>query len=79
MCGLSWGRFGVGCWNLCCAALMYPGMVGIGAAESRNEVCFPSLNGAFGYIASMGVWRDQLKVEVVVMHGFHCRGIVVLV
>jgi hypothetical protein len=44
--------------------------VGIGAAESRDVVCFPSLDGAFSCVASMGVWHDQLKVEVVVVHEF---------
>jgi hypothetical protein len=44
--------------------------VGIGAAESGDEVCFPSLDGAFGGVASMGVWWDQLKVDVVVVHAF---------
>ncbi len=39
-------------------------------AESGNEVCFPSLDGAFGGVASMGVWWDQLKVDVVVVHEF---------
>jgi hypothetical protein len=42
--------------------------VGIGAAESGDEVCFPSLDGALGGVASMGVWWDQLKADVVVVH-----------
>jgi hypothetical protein len=42
--------------------------VGIGAAESGDEVRLPSLDGAFGGVASMGVWWDQLKVDVIVVH-----------
>jgi hypothetical protein len=42
--------------------------VGIDAAESGDEVCLPSLDGAFGGVALTGVWWDQLKVDVIVVH-----------
>lgn len=42
------------------------GKIGVGAAETGNEMVFEDADGAFGTVASVGVRWDELKVNVVV-------------
>ena len=42
--------------------------VWVGGAESRDEVIFECPDGAFGGVASVGVWWDELIFEALCFH-----------
>jgi len=54
----------------------------VGAAESTNEVIFEGANGAFGSIAPMDMWWDQLKIDVlgchIILEGMGCFAVQLL-
>ena len=43
---------------------------GIAGGETRAEMIFPCLNGAFGGVSTVAVRRDALEIDVVLFEGF---------